>query len=182
MEPNLDPKARFGLYNPNTGVVDPFQLTLAMAENAVTNGVKFCRNTEVISIQAQNGKISSVETTAGRFEPKVVINAAGLYSDRIAAMAEEIDFSVRPRRGQYFLYDREWQGHVKHCIYSSPTKTSKGMIILPTIEGNILAGDDGKIPPAAGPQAGCRSRRGPGGRGGKPDQGVRDAVDRKSVV
>ena len=142
MEPNLDPKARFGLYNPNTGVVDPFQLTLAMAENAVTNGVKFCRNTEVISIQAQNGKISSVETTAGRFEPKVVINAAGLYSDRIAAMAEEIDFSVRPQRGQYFLYDREWQGHVKHCIYSSPTKTSKGMIILPTIEGNILAGSN----------------------------------------
>ncbi|MDR0599071.1 MAG: NAD(P)/FAD-dependent oxidoreductase [Treponema sp.] len=142
LEPNLNPEAKFGLYNPNTGVLDPFQLTAAMAENAVMNGVKFFRNTEVTAINVQEGKIQSVETTRGAFQPKVVINAAGIYSDKIAAMVEEIDWTIRPRKGQYFLYDREWNGHVRHCIYSSPTKISKGMIIVPTTEGNILAGSN----------------------------------------
>jgi glycerol-3-phosphate dehydrogenase len=142
LEPNLDPDAKFGLYNPNTGVVNSFQLTLAMAENAALNGVRILRNAQVTAIHAQNGRVASVETTAGIFEPKVVINSAGLYSDKIAAMAEEVDFSIKPRRGQYFLYDREWSGHVRHCIYSSPTKTSKGMILVPTTEGNILAGSN----------------------------------------
>jgi glycerol-3-phosphate dehydrogenase len=142
LEPNINPKCRFGLYNPNTGVLDPFQFTLAMGENAVMNGVKFFRNTEVTAIRTQNGKILSVETTRGPFEPKVVINSAGLYSDKVAAMAEEIDFSVKPRRGQYFVYDKKWKGLINNCIYSAPTPTSKGMIIVPTTEGNILAGSN----------------------------------------
>lgn len=145
MEPNMNPDVKFGLYNPNTGVLNPFELTMGLAENAVLNGVKVMLNTEVTAIEAKDGKIESVTTNNGVFYPKVVINSAGLYSDKIAAMVEEIDFTVKPRKGQYYLYDKQYGDHVKHCIYSAPTAYSKGMIILPTTEGNILAGSNAEM-------------------------------------
>jgi glycerol-3-phosphate dehydrogenase len=145
MEPNMNPEVKFGLYNPNTGVLNPFELTMGLAENAVLNGTKVLLNTEVTDIIVKDQKIDSVITTNGVFYPKVVINAAGLYSDKIAAMVEEIDFTVKPRKGQYFLFDKQYGDHVKHCIYSAPTEYSKGMIILPTTEGNILAGSNAEM-------------------------------------
>lgn len=144
-EPNMNPAVKFGLLNPNTGVLNPFELTMALAENAVMNGVKVLLNTEVLDIIVKDQKIEAVVTSNGKFYPKVVINCAGLYSDKIAAMAEEIDFKVRPRRGQYFLYDKAYGDHVRHCIYSAPTAVSKGIIILPTTEGNILAGSNADL-------------------------------------
>ncbi len=145
MEPNINPAVRFGLYNPNTGVLNPFELNAAMAENAVLNGVKVLLNTEVLNILVKNQRIEAVVTTRGRFYPKVVINCAGLYADQVAAMAEEIDFQIRPRRGQYFLFDKAFAGHVRHCIYAPPTPVSKGMIVVPTTEGNILAGSNAEL-------------------------------------
>lgn len=145
MEPNINPEVKFGLYNPNTGVINPFELTVGMAENAVLNGVKVLLNTEVTGIDVKDQAIACVRTTRGVIYPKVVINAAGLFSDRIAAMAEEIDFTVRPRKGQYFLFDKQFGDHVKHCIYSAPTAFSKGMIVVPTTEGNILAGSNAEM-------------------------------------
>lgn len=142
MEPNLSPEAQFGLYNPNTGTINPFELTRALAENAVLNGVKVLLNTEVQDVLVRDHKVEAVQTNRGLIETKVVINAAGLYADKIAAMAEDIDFEIKPRKGQYFLYDRKWGDHVRHTIYSAPTKISKGMIVVPTTEGNILAGSN----------------------------------------
>ena len=144
-EPHMNPTVRYGLYNPNTGVLNPFELTMALAENAVINGAKVFLNTEVTDIKVKNQKIDAVITTNGVFYPKVVINSAGLYSDKIAAMVEDVDFYVRPRRGQYYLYDKQFGGWVNHCIYSPPTETSKGMIIVPTTEGNILAGSNAEM-------------------------------------
>lgn len=145
MEPNMNPAVKFGLYNPNTGVLNPFELTMGLAENAVLNGAKVFLNTEVVDIIVKGQKIEAILTTNGIFYPKVVINAAGLYSDKVAAMVEEIDFTVKPRKGQYFLFDKQFGDHVKHCIYSAPTEFSKGMIILPTTEGNILAGSNAEM-------------------------------------
>lgn len=145
MEPNMNPAVKFGLYNPNTGVLNPFELTMGLAENAVLNGARVFLNTEVVDIHVKDQKIESVMTTNGIFYPKVVINCAGLFSDKIAAMVEEIDFTVKPRKGQYFLFDKQFKDHVKHCIYSAPNEYSKGMIILPTTEGNILAGSNAEM-------------------------------------
>lgn len=142
MEPNINPDAMFGLYNPNTGTINPFELTRALAENAVLNGVKVLLNTEVQGVIVKNQKVEAVQTNKGLIEAKVVINAAGLFADKIAAMVENIDFEIKPRKGQYFLYDKKWGDYVKHTIYSAPTKISKGMIIVPTTEGNILAGSN----------------------------------------
>lgn len=145
MEPNINPDARFGLYNPNTGIINPFELTMALAENAVLNGVKVLLNTEVQDVIVRNQKIEAVQTNRGLIEAKVVINAAGLFADKIAGMVEDIDFAIKPRKGQYFLYDKKWGDHIKHTIYSAPTKVSKGMIIVPTTEGNILAGSNAQF-------------------------------------
>lgn len=142
LEPYINPKVKFGLLNPNTGIINPFELTIALAENAVINGMKVLLNAEVQDIIIKDKKVEAVKTSRGTIEAKVVINAAGLYADKIASMVEDIDFEIKPRKGQYFLYDKKWSYLVKHAIYSAPTKISKGMIILPTTEGNILGGSN----------------------------------------
>lgn len=142
LEPYINPKVKFGLLNPNTGIINPFELTIALAENAVINGVKVLLNAEVQDIIIKDKKVEAVKTSRGTIEAKVVINAAGLYADKIASMVEDIDFEIKPRKGQYFLYDKKWSYLVKHAIYSAPSKISKGMIILPTTEGNILGGSN----------------------------------------
>lgn len=145
LEPYINPDAKFGLFNPNTGLINPFELTIALAENAVINGAQVLLDTEVQDIIVKNQKVEAVKTNQGIIEAKVVINAAGLYADKIASMVEDIDFEIKPRKGQYFLYDKKWGYLVKHAIYSAPSKISKGMIILPTTEGNILGGSNAQV-------------------------------------
>ena len=119
LEPNINPDVKFGLFDPNTGTINPFEWTMALVENAAMNGVKVLLNAGVTNIHTANGKIARVDTEVGTFEPRIVINCAGLYSDKIAAMVEDIDFYVHPRKGEYFLYDKKWGGYVNHCIYSA---------------------------------------------------------------
>ncbi|AFA48041.1 NAD(P)/FAD-dependent oxidoreductase [Acetobacterium woodii] len=142
MEPHLNPDSKYGLFEPETGIINPFEYTVALAENAVINGVKVLLDTEVLDIMIENKTVKGVKTNKGDIETKVIINAAGLYADKIAAMVENIDFEIKPRKGQYFLYDKKWRDILTYTIYSAPTKVSKGMIVVPTIDGNILAGSN----------------------------------------
>ncbi|MEA4805263.1 NAD(P)/FAD-dependent oxidoreductase [Acetobacterium wieringae] len=142
MEPHLNPEAKYGLFEPETGIINPFEYTVALAENAVINGAKVMLDTEVLDIMIENKTVKGVKTNKGDIEAKVIINAAGLYADKIAAMVEDIDFEIKPRKGQYFLYDKKWGNILTYTIYSAPTKVSKGMIVVPTIDGNILAGSN----------------------------------------
>lgn len=142
MEPNLNPEAKYGLYDPETGIINPFEFTVALAENAAINGAKVLLDTEVLDIIVEDKTVKGVETNKGKIYAKVIINAAGLFADKIASMVEEIDFEIKPRKGQYFLYDKKWRNILNHTIYSSPTKVSKGLIVVPTVDGNILAGSN----------------------------------------
>ena len=142
LEPHMNPDAKFALFNPNTGVLNPFELTIALGEHAVLNGAKVLLNTEVTGINTEDGKVVSVETTQGTIETKIVINAAGLFSDKVAGMVEHVDYTVKPRKGVYFLYDKQYGDFIKRPIYSTPTAVSKGLIMLPTTEGNILCGSN----------------------------------------
>ncbi len=142
LEPHLNPDSKYGLFEPETGIINPFEYTVALAENAVINGVKVLLDTEVRDIMIENKTVKGVKTNKGDIEAKVIINAAGLYADKIAAMVENIDFEIKPRKGQYFLYDKKWRDILTYTIYSAPTKVSKGMIVVPTIDGNILAGSN----------------------------------------
>ena len=141
MEPEVNPDVLGGLYIPGDAVIDPFLLVVAQAENAAENGVEFLLNAEVKDIVVENGAVQRVETTAGSIQTKYVINAAGLFCDEIAEMAGERDgFVVKPRKGQFFILDKNTPVKVSRIIYPIPTPESRGKLLLQTIHGNILLG------------------------------------------
>lgn len=140
MEPNLNPEVKGGLYIPRESIIDPFILVQAYAENACANGVEFRLGTQVTGIETEQGKIKRVLTTAGEIETKYVINCAGLHCDDIAAMVGKADYKVVPRKGQFFILDKNTSCKVQHIVLPIPTKVTKGKLMCPTIHGNMLVG------------------------------------------
>lgn len=139
MESNLTDEVVAALYAPTGGIVCPFGLTIALAENAADNGVEFAFNTAVTNIKkGENGYI--VETTNGTVEATTVINAAGVYSDAIHNMVSEKKLHITPRKGDYCLLDKEAGAHVSATIFQLPGKYGKGILVSPTVHGNLLIG------------------------------------------
>lgn len=140
MEPNLNPAVKGGLYIPRESIIDPFILVQAYAENALANGVSFVLNTKVTGIRTENGRVRTVETTGERIETDWVINCAGLYCDEIAGMVGKADYRVVPRKGQFFILDKNTSCKVEHIVLPIPTKITKGKLMCPTVHGNMLVG------------------------------------------
>ncbi len=140
MEPELNNDVKGGLYIPRESIIDPFLFVVAMAENAVANGAKFLLSTEVTGIKTENGKICGAETTAGYIEAQYIINAAGLFCDDVAAMVGKNDYYVNPRKGQFYILDKNTSCKVNHIVLPIPTKLTKGKLMCPTIHGNMLVG------------------------------------------
>jgi glycerol-3-phosphate dehydrogenase len=140
MEPNLNPEVKAGLYIPRESIIDPFLLVVAYAENALANGASFLLNTRVTGIKTENGKIVSVTTTGEEIAPSWVINAAGLFCDDIAAMVGKNEYYVNPRKGQFYILDKNTNCKVNHIVLPIPTKLTKGKLMCPTIHGNMLVG------------------------------------------
>ena len=139
MEPNISPNAAAALYAPTAGIICPFGLTIAFAENAYANGVEFRFNTEVAGISVAEGGFR-VETPDGPISTKVVVNAAGVYADIIHNMVCPKKIHITPRRGDYFLLDKNTGDFVRHVIFPLPGKFGKGMLVAPTIHGNTIVG------------------------------------------
>lgn len=139
MEPEVTKEVVAALYAPTGGIVCPFSLNIALAENAYTNGVEFKFNSQVKSIVKEEDKFK-VATDKEMFEARVVINAAGVYSDYINNMVSEDKFTVIPRRGEYNLFDKYIGGMIKKTIFQLPTKLGKGVLVSPTVHGNIIVG------------------------------------------
>ncbi|MCL2792510.1 MAG: NAD(P)/FAD-dependent oxidoreductase [Spirochaetaceae bacterium] len=140
MEPNLSPDVKAGLFIPRESIIDPFLLVVAYAENAQTNGASFLLSTKVTGMKIENNKIQSVTTTGEEIVPSYVINAAGLFNDEIAAMVNKNDYSVNPRKGQFYILDKNTNCKVNHIVLPIPTKLTKGKLMCPTIHGNMLVG------------------------------------------
>lgn len=140
MEPNLNPEVKAGLYIPRESIIDPFLLVVAYAECAQQNGANFLLNTKVTAIQVEEGKIVGAQTTAGDIKCTYIINAAGLYCDEIAAMVGKNDYYVNPRKGQFYILDKNTSCKVNHIVLPIPTKLTKGKLMCPTIHGNMLVG------------------------------------------
>lgn len=139
LEPNLTDQAVAALYAPTGGIVCPFGLNIAMAENAFTNGVEFYFNTEVTDIRrTENGYV--LETSQGLYETRYVVNAAGVYADKFHNMVSEKKIHITPRKGEYCLLDKSAGGHVSHTIFSLPNKYGKGVLVTQTVHGNLLVG------------------------------------------
>ena len=139
MEPNLEDDICAALYAPSAGIVCPFNLNIALAENANANGVEFKFDTEVTDLK-KSGDLWEVHTNQGVFETKYVVNAAGVYADKFHNMVSEKKIHITPRRGDYCLLDKSAGSHVSHTIFALPGKYGKGILISPTVHGNLLLG------------------------------------------
>ena len=146
--PELNPEFAFAISNPSSGSVSPYNLTIAFAENAVSNGAKISLNTAVLGMELKDGKIVSVKTNRGTVYPKLVINAAGVFSDEVARMASDRFFSIHPRRGTNSILDKKTGAKfatIASVIGSprTPGQThTKGGGILHTAHDNLLVGPD----------------------------------------
>lgn len=139
LEPNITRYAVGALYAKDGGIVDPFMLTIALGENAADNGTKFIFNSEVTDIEKSSGGYI-VKTTEGNYEAKIVINAAGVYADKIHNMVSEDKMHIVERRGEYFLLDKSAGSYVKSTIFALPTALGKGILVSPTTHGNLIVG------------------------------------------
>lgn len=139
LEPALSDHARGALLAPTGGIVCPYELNIASVGNAMDNGAEFIRNFEVTAIDELEGgyRVMSGENFV---DARYVVNSAGLYSDTVAAMVGETNIRVTPRKGEYILMDKECGGVVSHTIFRTPTKMGKGILVTPTVDGNLMLG------------------------------------------
>lgn len=141
-EPNINPDVQFALYCEGAGVCSPYEFAIALAENAMQNGLELFLNTGVSGIQKQ-GDIFEVSAADGRvFRSRRVINAAGLGAAEIAAMAGCGDFGIHSRSGEYILLQKGTGKLVNSVLFQMPTKMGKGILVTPTVYGNLLLGPD----------------------------------------
>ncbi len=145
-EPNLNKAFKFALYNPTAGCICPYGLTIACAENAVLNGAEVSLNTAVTGMTVEDGKITSVQTNKGTLYPRIVINAAGVFAEEIARMANDRFYSIHPRRGTNSILDKKagslLSGIASVKVLELHSGHTKGGGLLHTVHGNILAGPD----------------------------------------
>ena len=139
MEPNISDDAYAALYAPTAGIVCPFNLNIAMAENACINGVEFKFDTEVTGLHPIEGGWA-IETNQGTFETKYVVNAAGVYADTLHNMVSAKKIHITPRRGDYCLLDKTAGNLVSKTIFALPGKFGKGILVAPTVHGNLILG------------------------------------------
>ncbi len=140
-EPNLSSAICSALWAPTAGVCWPFGMAAAFAENAVENGAGILCGCEVTGIRAEGGQGFTVETTQGEIRARFVVNASGVFADKVAAMAGDTSFSIHPRKGEYILFDKTAQEKmVKGIVFPAPTKTSKGILVCATTHGNTFVG------------------------------------------
>lgn len=139
MEPNLTDEVAGILYAPTAGIVCPFGLNIALAENACANGVEFRFDTEVREVRRIEGGWELV-TSQGTFQTRYVVNAAGVYADEFHNMVSDRKLHITPRRGDYCLLDKKAGKHVSHTIFALPSKYGKGVLVSPTVHGNLLVG------------------------------------------
>ncbi|EQB4334681.1 NAD(P)/FAD-dependent oxidoreductase [Clostridium botulinum] len=139
LEPNLSEYVVAALRLPTGGIVSPYEFNIALAESAAMNGVEFKLETEIIDIEKkEDGYI--LKTNKGDIKTKVVVNAAGVFGDKINNMVSEKKHHITARKGEYLLFDKTVGDMVQRTIFQLPTKMGKGVLVTPTADGNLLLG------------------------------------------
>lgn len=139
LEPNIGKEVSVALYAPSGAIVCPYELCMASVGNAMDNGATLKTSFKVEKIEEIDGGYR-VFSSDGYIDAKCIINCAGVYSDDIAAMVGDDSFTIRPRRGEYMLLDREVGSHISHTVFRCPSKMGKGILVSPTVDGNLLLG------------------------------------------
>lgn len=139
LEPNVSENAVGALRSASAGIICPYGLAIAAAGNAVDNGAALFLSSPVTKIERQNGRFV-IQAGETRMEATYIINCAGLYADRIARMIGDESFTLRPRKGEYLLFDQAEGQLVGHTLFQVPSDAGKGVLVTPTVDGNLLIG------------------------------------------
>lgn len=142
MEPNVTENCVGALYAPSAGIISPWGFALAMAEQAVENGVELRLSFAVSKIEKKNGNFVITGKNGEKIEAKFIVNAAGVYSDEIAAMIGDRSFSQDSSKGQYYILDKNQGELFDHVMFQCPGPLGKGILVSPTIHGNLMVGPD----------------------------------------
>ena len=140
LEPNVNLSVAGALWAPTAGIINPMKAVIALVENAVENGVKLHTESCVSDVKIEGWKMKGVETNKGFVEADIIINAAGLYSDHISKMAGIDHFTLRPRKGEYCVFDENAYPKVTRILHPTPTRITKGVYVTTTPENNLLIG------------------------------------------
>lgn len=139
LEPNISDNVVCALYAPTGSIICPYELTIAAIGNAMDNGVDLELNFKVDAIE-NKGDFYEIKCGDKVVKARYIVNAAGLYSDDVAAMVGDNSFKVHPRRGEYILLDKECGNLVNTTVFRTPSKMGKGILVSPTVDGNLLLG------------------------------------------
>lgn len=145
IEPNLSSAVTKVLHVTNAGIVCPYDLTIAAVGNAMDNGVQLFRNFAVTNISQENETFTVTSSANELVQGKYLVNCAGGYSDKIAQMAGDDFFTIIPRAGEYMLLDKAEGTRVSHTLFQCPTVEGKGILVSPTVDGNLLVGPTAKV-------------------------------------
>lgn len=142
LEENLNPEVKIALLAEDAAIISPYMATWAFAENAVENEVELFLEEEVHEIKSpeNENEFWKIKTSKKNIQAKIIINAAGLFADKISKMAGAKDFKIIPRKGEYFLLDNKSKNLTKRILFQSPGKLGKGVLVTQTVDGNILIG------------------------------------------
>lgn len=140
IEPNINPNVKKALFAPTAGIIDPFNLVVHTMENAVSNGVNLFLNEEVVDITYSDSDIALKTKKNHEYHAYMVINASGLASDKIAKLVSPIDWSITPRKGQYYVLDHADINLVQHVIFPLPSEKGKGVLVSKTTSNNYIIG------------------------------------------
>lgn len=139
LEPALNDNVHSALLANDSGIVCPYGMAIALAENAYQNGIEFFFENKVTGIE-KTTKGFVVTSEKAIMETKLIVNAAGLYSDEINNMVSSNKLKILPRRGEYCVFDKAAGNLVNRTIFQLPTKVGKGVLVTPTVDGNLLVG------------------------------------------
>lgn len=140
LEPNLNRKLSCALLAETGAIVCPYELTVAAVGNAMDNGAELRLGFKVTDIERTENGYKIISESGDCVESRMIINSAGVYSDEIANMTGDCDFKITPRKGEYMLLDKECGGFVSRTVFHTPTKMGKGVLVSPTVDGNLLLG------------------------------------------
>lgn len=140
LEPKLNPDVIGGLHAPGGGMIEPYRFVFGLVESAVKNGVDLMTNFEVVRAELKNETYHIESKNGGTLKSRWVVNAAGLWADRVSRIFKAEEFTIIPRKGEEFLLDRNASAFTSRVIFPVPSKVSKGMLVIPTVEGTTMIG------------------------------------------
>lgn len=148
IEPGVSADAVSALFAPSAGIINPWEFCLAQAEVFVRNGGTFLPNCEVTGIRKDRSdpdRFYLLDTPSGTIRARTVILACGIRSDIVHSFISMPDFSIVPTRGEYYLLDKSEGSRVSHVVFQCPNASGKGVLVAPTVHGNLICGPTSEV-------------------------------------